>query len=136
MMCHQFNTQLWIAEDIKRTEWNLPGLSKLVSARDDQPEPESHIVLYARHGFKNREKNIVFYEPYSKGVDPASFLLENPPNSMRGQESLVYQLIEAGALSIMVLDERVQEAANTIKHSYPNDLDAGQQKDIVDLGFP
>ena len=131
MMCREADTQLWIAEDFKRTEWNVKGLSKLVT-QADEPASGSQIVLYARHGFKNRNDSVVFYEPYSKGVDPASFLLENPPKSAEAIRAVIYQLIEAGVLSIIVLDERVQEAADTIKNSYPNDLDAGQQKPMVD----
>jgi hypothetical protein len=131
MMCHENKTELWIDEDITYTKWNISGISKLVE-KEAQPAPDSQIMLYSRHGFSNRQHNVAFYEPYSKGVDPISFVLENPPESYEARRSLAYQLIEAGALSIIILDERVQETANTVKRSFSHDLNSGEQKDMIE----
>lgn len=131
MMCHESRTELWIDEDVTNAAWNIKGISRLVG-KEEKPASDSQIMLYSRHGFANRQHNVAFYEPYSKGVDPISFVLENPPQSIEARRSLAYQLIEAGALTIIILDERVQETATTVKRSFAHDLNGGEQRDMIE----
>lgn len=131
LICHEPQTELWVDENVKHGEWNVPGLSRLVS-KADKPGSDSQIILYARHGFKHRANNVAFYEPYSGGgVDPISFILENPPQALEARRSLVYQLIETGALPVIILDERIQEAAETVTRTFSSDLNEGEPQKLT-----
>jgi signal transduction histidine kinase len=71
--------KLWVKEE-GFTQWNINDISRLVQG-DAEPDQGTQVVLYARHGYPDRlNTSVLFYEPYGKGVDPISFVMENPPN--------------------------------------------------------
>jgi hypothetical protein len=113
--------KLWVYEDKGLTQWNINGTSRLVQG-NAEPDQGTQVVLYARHGYCNRLHNAVrFYEPYGKGVDPISFVMENPPQQEEVRRGLAYQLIDAGLTPILILDERVQEMAYSVRRAFSED---------------
>lgn len=131
MICQEQKTELWIDGNADTPEWNVAGISKLVS-KTDKPDGDSQIILYSRHGFKHRASNVAFYEPYAGGgVDPIYFILDNPPQTPHAVRALSYQLIEAGALPVYIIDERIQEAASAVHRSFAYDLTHGESQDMI-----
>ena len=91
--------------------------------------PTDRIMLYARHGHPDGlSKSIVFYEPYGKGIDPISFVLENPPPQEESRKALVYQLMEAGLIPVIIVDERVQEAAESETREFASHPEEGKRE--------
>src|SRR5262249_54186925 len=113
--------RLWSSEDISHVR------------REDQRDASADIVLYARHGHAQRDdKSIGFYGPYSGGgVEPISFVLENPPADRDTKQALVYQLIETGILPVIIIDERVQEITESVYRTYPGDANRGESKPMT-----
>jgi hypothetical protein len=62
----------------------------------------------------------VFYEPSNKG-DPMAALLESRPKRPEAQQVLDSQLREAALVRVLVVDERVQMAAESVQMRYTHD---------------
>ncbi|MGQ9691635.1 MAG: hypothetical protein ACUVQY_10355, partial [Thermoproteota archaeon] len=129
--CGDFPPKLWIYEDENLRLWNIEGISSLVG-KNDNPDASTRVVLYARHGYSKRDhKSILFYEPYGKGVDLISFVLENPLQKEEARKALVYRLIDAGLTPILVIDERVQEAAYSVTREFPEDPERAKEMEMA-----
>lgn len=134
LICQGAKRQLWNLEN--KPEWNFEGVS--YSIKEQQAidlskdiDKNTKTVLYARHGYKGKTDNIIFYEPCRGGVDPISFTLANPPLDKDARLALVYQLIEASLLPVVIIDERVQEAAQTVKYQLSEDRDDDAEREML-----
>jgi len=129
--CQDQPPELEIYEDKRLTQWNVESISKLVQENDD-PDGSTNVVLYARHGHPKRgNPSVKFYEPYGKGVDPISFVLENPSQQEETRRGMIYQLMDAGLVPIVIIDERVQEAAYSVKRAFPEDPTRSNPEDMA-----
>jgi hypothetical protein len=114
MISQNSNIRLRVAEHMRRSGWDIKDLSQSVST--DLQEGHSNLILYARHGHpRGRSSNVIFYEPYNQGVDPISFVLENPPEDETAKRKMIYKLLEAGLMPVIIIDERIQEGAQSIQ---------------------
>jgi hypothetical protein len=128
VLCQKHLPKLWIFEDSKKVQWNVGSVSRLIGAKMELDEND-RIMLYARHGHPDGlSKSIVFYEPYGKGIDPISFVLENPPPQEESRKALVYQLMEAGLIPVIIVDERVQEAAGSETREFASHPEEGKRE--------
>jgi hypothetical protein len=117
----RFAWELWIAV------MNLGPLSRLRIDPDDQTmgrefarqwglqwkESAAGQLVYYRHQAEEAMGRAArFYENYLFG-DPMQFILAHPPENVHRRETTKLRLVEAASLPILIVDERIQDAAAT-----------------------